>query len=124
MRWMRFAGVLLPIILLMATLASAGENQLGLADTYRVSFTEPVRVADTLLPKGDYEIRHTMQGQEHIMAFRQLGTRKPVEIKAKCTLVPLTEKAAASEKIYSVNAANERVLRELTFKGDKAKHVF
>lgn len=124
MRSMKFAGFMAVVLMMMAAFAVAGQNQFGVADTYTVTFSDPVRVADTLLPKGDYEIRHTMEGQDHIMVFRQLGTRKPVELKAKCTLVALPEKASNSQKIYAVNAANERVLRELIFKGDKAKHVF
>jgi hypothetical protein len=123
MRSMRFAGIL-TIVLLMAAFAAAKQNQFGVQDTYQVSFSDPVRVADVLLPSGDYEIRHSMHGEDHIMVFRQLRTRKPVELKAKCTLVVLPEKAASSQKIYGLNAANERVLRELIFKGDKAKHVF
>ena len=125
MRTMKFAGLLIATVLLvMGTFAAAKQNEFGVEDTYRVAFSDPVRVADTLLPRGDYEIHHTMQGQDHIMVFRQLGTRKPVELKAKCTLVALPEKAANSQKIFAVNEANERVLRELIFKGDKAKHVF
>ncbi len=76
---------------MLGVFAAAGTNQLGVADTYQVSFSEPVRVADTLLPRGDYEIRHVMQGQDHIMVFRQLRTSKPVEVRAKCTLVPLAD---------------------------------
>lgn len=124
MRMMRLAGLLTIVLLMMAMFAVAGLNKFGVADTYRVTFSDPVRVADTLLPSGNYEIRHTMEGENHIMVFRQLGAQKPVEAKAKCTLVTLPEKAANSEKLFSVNDANERVLRELTFKGDKAKHVF
>ena len=123
MRVMRFAGIL-TIILLMAAFAAAKQNQFGVEDTYQVTFSDPVRVADTLLPSGDYEILHTMEGQDHVMVFRQLRSRKPVEVKVKCTLVTLPEKAANTQKIYALNAANERVLRELIFKGDKAKHVF
>jgi hypothetical protein len=100
------------------------ENQMGIADRYQVNFSQNVRVADTLLPKGEYEIRHVMQGSDHIMVFRQLGTRKPVELRAKCTLVPLSAKATSSEKVFTLNAANEEVLQELVFKGDRAKHVF
>jgi hypothetical protein len=65
-----------------------------------------------------------MEGSDHIMVFRQVGVRNPVEVRAKCTLVPLPEKAADSQRIYQLNAANERVLHELIFKGDRAKHVF
>ncbi|MFY9903963.1 MAG: hypothetical protein WBX02_07340 [Terriglobales bacterium] len=119
-----FAGIL--ILMCICTLGSVllAENQMGIADRYQVNFSQNVRVADTLLPKGEYEIRHVMQGSDHIMVFRQLGTKKPVELRAKCTLVPLSAKATSSEKVFILNAANEQVLQELVFKGDRAKHVF
>ena len=119
-----FAGVLILMCVFILGAVATAENQLGIADTYQITFSEKVRVADTLLPKGEYEIRHVMEGQDHIMVFRQLKTKKPVEVRAKCTLVPLSVKANESQKIYVLNAANERVLQELVFKGDRAKHVF
>jgi hypothetical protein len=117
-------AVTVTFVLIASMITIAEQNQLGVADTYRVSFPEKVRVADTVLPQGNYEIRHVMEGQSHIMVFRQLGTKKPVEVRAKCTLVPLEAKATEDKKIYTLNAANERVLTELVFKGDTAKHVF
>ena len=117
-------GILTLICMLVLGTVASAENQLGIADKYQVSFSEQVRVADTLLPKGNYEIRHVMEGTDHIMVFRQLGTKKPVEVRAKCTLIPLGAKASDDQKVYSVNAANERVLHELVFKGDRSKHVF
>lgn len=123
MRAMKWAG-LLGLIVLLAVMAAAKTNELGVSNSYRVSFSEPVRVANTLLPSGEYEIRHVMEGQDHIMVFHQLKASKPIEVRAKCTLVPLTEKAPDSRKIYELDAANERVLHELIFKGDRAKHVF
>ncbi|MGD0791503.1 MAG: hypothetical protein ABR920_07005 [Terriglobales bacterium] len=119
-----FAGILILMCVFMLSAVAVAENPLGIADTYKVNFSEKVRVADTLLPKGNYEIRHVMEGSDHIMVFRQLGTKKPVEVRAKCTLVPLAAKANEDRKIYLLNAANERVLQELVFKGDRAKHVF
>jgi hypothetical protein len=125
MRKPRFAGIVIPVFILMfGFLAAAQQNKLGIADSYRVSFTEPVRVANALLPSGDYEVRHAMEGQDHIMVFRQLGTKKAAEVRAKCSLVPLPAKATESQKIYALNDAKERVLQELVFKGDRAKHVF
>ncbi|HTR24515.1 MAG TPA: hypothetical protein VMI10_11070 [Terriglobales bacterium] len=108
----------------LAALCSASQNPTGIADRYMISFGEQVRVADHLLPAGSYQIRHVMEGQEHIMVFRQVGVRNPVEVRAKCNLVTLASKAEQSQKIFEVNGANERVLKELTFKGDLAKHVF
>jgi hypothetical protein len=119
-----FAGILILFCVFMLGAVSAAENQMGIQDSYRVNFLEKIRVADTLLPKGNYEIRHVMEGSNHIMVFKQLGTRKPVEVRAKCTLVSLSAKADKDEKIYILNAANERVLQEMVFKGDSAKHVF
>ena len=47
-----------------------------------------------------------------------------MEVRVKCTLVPLGVKAEKDQKIFFLNAANERVLQEMVFKGDSAKHVF
>ena len=124
MRPIKWAGLFIVICVLMPMFAVAGQNSLGIAENYRVNFVQSVRVADALLPAGSYEIRHVMEGENHIMVFHQLGVRKPVEVRAKCTLVPLTDKAADTQKIYTENAANEWVLQELIFKGDRAKHVF
>lgn len=125
MRSIKFAALFAPICILMTCILGVAEqNKFGVADTYQVSFAQNVRVADVLLPLGKYEIRHVMEGADHIMVFRQLGSKKPVEVRAKCTLVALPDAAKSDERIYVLNAANERVLRELVFKGDRAKHVF
>lgn len=117
-------GILILMFVLALGAVASAENQLGIADKYQVTFSEKIRVADTLLPKGNYEVRHVMEGSDHIMVFRQLGTNKPVEVRAKCKLVALEAKADTSQQQYALNAANERVLQELVFKGDHAKHVF
>jgi len=119
-----FAGIVIVMCIFILGAIAAAENKLGIADTYQVKFSENVRVADTLLPKGNYEVRHVMEGANHIMVFRQLGTKKPAEVRAKCTLVPLSAKASESRTTYVLNAANERVLHELEFKGEDQKHVF
>lgn len=122
MRSVKVLGMLLCVLALVSLAAAAGEN-LGIRDTYRITFVAPVQVGTDVLPAGDYKIRHTMVGEEHIMVFQHVG-RKSLEIKVKCTLVPLAEKAQRDQTTYVVNAANERVLQELVFRGDKAKHVF
>ena len=78
-------------------------------------------VGGTLLPAGDYRVLHEMQGTEHIMVFKQINGK--AEVKAKCSLVPLTERATTSEQHFTENAKNERVLVEMQFRGDTAKHV-
>ena len=122
MRCLRVLGIVASIAIL-ACAAAAEKNPMGIHDVSRVTFVAPVRVGAALLPAGDYLVRHTMEGQEHIMVFEFVKT-KAVAVKAKCNLVPLAKKADQSRTVYQMNASNERVLQELVFRGDTAKHVF
>jgi hypothetical protein len=55
------------------------------------------------------------------MIFRSADGK--TEVKAKCSLVPLSEKAKTTETRYTENAKSERVLVEITFRGETSKHV-
>ena len=123
MQTLKALVVVVVCVLMVAVVALAGEN-MGVANSQRITFTGNVRIGDVLLPQGDYEIKHVMEGTDHIMVFRKLGGGKDVTARVKCSLVPLGEKSKTSEKRYTLNAANEQVLQELVFRGDTAKHVF
>ena len=126
MHFLKVLGVFVctfAIVSMVGSSAVAEENNMGIRDVSRITFVAPMRVGGALLPAGDYLVRHTMEGQDHVMVFQPVRGKGP-EVKVKCTLVPLTQKADKTETIYSLNAANERVLQELVFRGDTAKHVF
>jgi hypothetical protein len=114
--------VLVLCILIVVPLAIAGAD-FGVRDTGKIDFASPTRVVGTLLPAGEYLVRHTMEGQEHVMVFQAVN-HKVQDVKAKCQLVRLGKKADQTRTVYEVNAANERVLQELVFAGDTSKHVF
>jgi hypothetical protein len=80
-------------------------------------------VGGELLPAGDYVVRHTMEGPDHVMVFQSVN-HKHADVKAKCQLIDLGNKADQTRTVYEVNAAKERVLQELVFGGDSVKHVF
>jgi acyl dehydratase len=122
MRYLRILSILASMAILVCA-AAAEKNAMGIHDVSRVTFVAPVRVGSTLLPAGEYLVRHTMQGQDHVMVFEAVKT-KTVAAKAKCNLVPLSKKAEQSHTVYQMNTANERVLQELVVRGDTAKHVF
>ena len=124
MRFMKIMLVVAVCVLGLSVLASAGQNQFGVADTRQISFDNPIWVGGTLLPSGNYQVLHTMQGDTHIMVFKQQGGKEPVEVRVKCTLVPLEAKASQTEKMYTFNDKNERVLQALIFRGDTARHQF
>src|SRR5579871_6561780 len=122
MRFMRVIKILSVFVmcLLMVTVATASQNKFGVADTHNLQLTEPTWVGGVLLPQGDYTVQHTMEGETHVMVFKQLKAKKPVEAKVNCQLVPLTKKAPQDERTFTVNASKERVLHTLIFRGDSA----
>jgi hypothetical protein len=124
MRSLKVLGIISLCLLGVAVVASAGTNSMGISDLSHVTFGSPIHVGTALLPAGDYEVRHVMQGQDHIMVFKRVNGKDKDGVKVNCKLVALDQKAEKTETIYEVNASNERVLRELIFRGDTAKHVF
>ncbi len=119
-KWLMVTAV---CVVVLGAVAIAGSMP-GVADVQRISFTDPIRIGATLVPQGNYEVRHVMDGQDHIMVFKALDKKSVPEVRIKCTLVPLAQKADQTQKIYTINAAKEEVLQELVFRGDTAKHVF
>ena len=124
MRFLKVSAVVVVCVLGFSVLAVAGHNELGVSDRHEIRFDNPVRVGDTLLPSGNYQVIHTMEGENHVMLFKRQGARKGVEVRVKCRLVPLTEKAPDTRKVYVLNDAKERVLSGLTFEGESAQHQF
>jgi hypothetical protein len=124
MRFMKIMLLVAVCVLGLSVLASAGQNQFGVARTRQITFDNPIWVGNTLLPSGNYQVLHTMEGDTHIMIFKQQGGKKPLEVRVKCQLVPLQAKASQTEKTYIFNDKNERVLQALIFQGDTARHQF
>jgi hypothetical protein len=124
MRFLKVITVIAVCVLGTSLILSAGQNKFGVMDTRQITFDNPMRVGGILLPTGEYQVLHTMDGENHIMVFKQLRAKNPAEAKVKCTLVPLANKAPQTQKTYLLNASNERVLQTLVLQGDKAQHVF
>jgi len=124
MRAARFGAVLALLVICFSMLSLAERNKFGVSDTQRIAFSKAVKVGDAVLPKGEYKVQHTMQGEEHIMVFTQMNASKPATSKAKCQLVTLPKKADQTQLVYQTQGSADPVLQELIFKGDTAKHVF
>lgn len=110
------------MVLVCAMTLAAKDNAMGIADKQTINFTAPTLVGGTLLPAGDYNVTHEMNGPAHVMIFKQIGGKK-AEAKASCNLVPLKAKAEHTVQEYATNGKHERVLLQMTFEGDKATHV-
>ena len=115
-------AVLLAVITIFAcTTALAKNKTLGIDEQHYLVLSAPTLVGGTLLPAGNYNVKHQMNGQTHVMIFKQVnGT---AEAKVNCTLVPLKGKADTDTVRFTMNSKNQRVLQEMTFGGDSATHV-
>ena len=111
----------LGVLSVRTAMSLASESNFGIHNVASVSFASPVRVGATVIPAGNYTVRHTMEGQDHMMTFTPKG--KKDRFKVKCTLVALERKASQDEQMVEISGS-ERILRELIFRGDSAKHVF
>ena len=111
-------------VFILASFAFAGTMP-KIAEHQSITFNQPMVLGTTELPAGTYSVLHQMQGYDHYMIFRQsdVSKSKAIEVKVKCSLVPLAAKAPRTEQRYSLNAKNQNVLIEITFKGEEAKHV-
>jgi len=123
---MRMRIGLLFVLLLGVTALFAGNlNKYAVADQRQLTLSQQVKIGDTLVPAGDYKVLHVMEGEEHVMLFKQLDVpaKKAVVVKVKCTLKPLPEIATSNEQHYQLEDGVQ-VLTMLQFKGDKAQHIF
>ncbi len=121
---MRLSKFIVMLMLVsMAGMAMAALNQFGVADVQKVTFSDSMKIGEIVLPKGDYKVVHAMEGENHIMLFTQQGVSKPAQARVKCQLVKLTSKAERTQLLYTQEGAN-KLLQEITFRGDTAKHVF
>ena len=122
---LKLALIALFVLCVSGLLVAADLNKFGVADKRQVTFYDPVKVGDTVLPAGEYRVLHTMEGDNHIMVFEQqnVSKKKQATAKIKCELKPL-DKAADANLIGYKNEGSNRSLNFLQFKGDKAVHQF
>ncbi|HEX6505936.1 MAG TPA: hypothetical protein VF011_22075 [Terriglobales bacterium] len=122
MRLVKFMAVL--ALVTIAAMAMAELNQFGVADIQKVTFSDPMKIGQVVLPKGEYKVQHVMEGENHIMIFTQQKVANPAEARVKCQLVKLDNKAERTQLLYTQDAGNARILQEIVFRGETAKHVF
>jgi hypothetical protein len=123
-RKLLFTLLVLLVVLILAGTVVAAANKYGIADRREIALDQPAWVGNVLLPAGNYEVRHVMEGETHILVFRQMNVKRPLEARVKCTLTSVAKPIEQTQMGFKLNATNERVLNWLAFKGDRAEHSF
>lgn len=117
-------GVLMAMVCVMVVLGLtvAVSAQSGIEKTQRATFDEAIKVQGQVVPAGHYTIDHVMEGQKHVMVFKQVGGAHQ-EFRFACNVVQLPSKAKQSTRLYDT-ATGSKVLKAMTFAGDNYEHVF
>src|SRR5579864_7700938 len=99
-------GLVCVMVVLELTLAMSAQNRVG--KTQRVTFDEPIKVQGQLIPAGPYTVEHVVEGQKHIMLFKE-SSGGHQEFRFACNMVQLPSKARQTSKVYDT-ASGSRVL--------------
>jgi len=113
----------LVIALLLLTVASAAmaadASSVDVGKSWTLTLDQPTRVGATLLPAGEYNVRHLKDGEEHVLAFKA-GKKEMARV--SCKMEELPKKAATTTLLKNKNDAGEQVLMSVAFEGDKFQH--
>lgn len=98
-----------------------------------VHFTSPVKVGDTVLKPGMYQVQHVEEGGDHVFVFREMSmpagykmSNTPVgkEVaRVKCRIEPATKKVSNTKIIFRTNAAGEKEISEVQVAGEAFRHL-
>jgi hypothetical protein len=100
-----------------------------------IHFNVPVRVGDTLLQPGMYEIQHAVEGGDHFITFKQVGmpagyrhgntpVAKEAAARIKCKVEPVDKTLRNTKITLRTNVAGEKEVAEVQVAGEAFKHIF
>ncbi len=127
----KYFGAIVAIFLALGTVAYAQSNPLMASKTGHLTLSQETRVGDSILPPGEYEVRHRPSASGHFVEFDrwthpanyQEGipwNELEVAAQVPCTMKPLNETVARTALEGSKGAA----ATDLRIRGEKVMHVF
>lgn len=129
----RLAGVFTSVAaLLMLTsslaMAQGKEQVIKVGRNGNITLSQDSMVGDVKLPAGDYQVKHRVEGSDHLIHFKQLYSHKTGGVKAhpgeiKCKLEPLNEKVAQTAVFLSKEDGTMRITR-IEISGENVAHLF
>ena len=98
-----------------------------------IHFNVPVKAGSTLLQPGMYEIQHAVEGNDHVITFKEVEmpagyrhSNTPVKPQAAARVKCKVEPAAKVNKTkitVRTNAAGEKEVAEVQVAGEAFKHL-
>ncbi len=111
----------------------ASGGSLSVGKKGEVHLTSPVKVGDTVLKPGMYQVQHVEAGGDHVFVFREMSmpagykmSNTPVgkEVaRVKCKIEPARKKVSNTKIIFRTNAAGEKEISEVQVAGEAFRHL-
>lgn len=99
----------------------------------QVHFTSQVKVGETVLKPGMYQVQHLEEGSDHVIIFKEVGMQAgykhgntPVgnEVaRIKCKVEPVTKAVNNTKITLRTTTAGEKEIAEIQVAGEKFKHL-
>ena len=98
-------------------------QQIKVGKTGTVSFSQPTKVGEVLLPPGSYRFVHRTGGEDHLVQFSPTTHAGHDFKEVKCQLEPLPKKASQTA-ITTTDEGGSRRITRIEVAGENVAHVF
>jgi hypothetical protein len=118
-----------------ASASDDGKPDFTIGKKGTIHFNVPVKVGNTLVEPGMYQLQHAVEGGDHFVTFKQVGMpagyrhgNTPVTNEAaariQCRVEPVNKKSGTTKITLRTNAAGEKEVAEVQVAGEAFKHIF
>ena len=109
-------------------MAKGKEEVIKVGKNGDITLSQETMVGDVKLPAGDYQVKHRVEGSDHLIHFKQLYSHKTGGVKAhpgeiKCKLEPLNQKVTQTAVFLDKEDGTMRITR-IEISGENVAHLF
>ena len=118
----------LPILTSRFAMAQEKEQVIKVGKNGNITLSQETMVGDVKLPAGDYQVKHRVEGSDHMIHFKQLYSQRTGAVIAhpgdiKCKLEPLNQKVAQTAVFLNKEDGMMRITR-IEIGGENVAHLF
>jgi hypothetical protein len=98
-------------------------QQLKIGKKGEVTFSQPTKVGEVLLPAGSYRFLHRVSGNDHFVQFTQTNSRSGDFSEVKCRIELLPKKVSQTATYITTEDGVRRITR-IEVAGENVAHIF
>jgi len=99
------------------------DQQLKIGKKGEVTFSQPTKVGEVLLPAGSYRFLHRVAGNDHFVQFTQTNSRSRDFGEVRCRIELLPKKVSQTATYITTEDGVRRITR-IEVAGENVAHIF